>query len=264
MKKQQPLLGKAKLTDEQLYAKLSKPLPLEALKPIPGTDRHSINDAYVHERLNKIFGVSGWSASYEVISCNRPNEDMASWETTTKCTLTIPAYSIVREQFGGSWNADKGDSLKGAATDAFGKCASQLGIGHEVYAGLVQLQDMPEHDSYTKPVAGIQQSTKTKYVFHSGMKGEHSRDDWRWLRIGTILCHIGNSMSESDVEQIVSSPQVQDVEIAAHGFWEYAKRGRYLELTNLVECRIFGPVEIPEMKTVKSAKPEPAAEEVEA
>jgi hypothetical protein len=241
------------LSDAELYAALSEELPIEALRPIPGTDRHSINDAYVHERLNKTFGVSGWTAKYEVISC-RLLEDQQTWETSTKCTLSVPAYGILREQFGGCPHSDKGDSLKGAATDAFGKCCSQIGIGFEVYAGKVNMQEMPESDSYTKPVAGVQQSTKTKYVFHSGVIGDCNLEDWRWLRIGTILCHVGNDMPEKDRESVRDNLDYGDAEIAAHGFWEYAKRGRYLELTNLIHCRQLGPVEIPEMKEPRKSK----------
>lgn len=268
MKKQ--AASKALLSDAELYAALSAELPIEALRPIPGTDRHSINDAYVHERLNKVFGVSGWSAKYEVISCQLL-EDQQTWETSTKCTLTVPAYGIIREQFGGNLNSDKGDSLKGAATDAFGKCASQIGIGKEVYMGLVNVQEMPEHDSYTKPVAGVQQSQHTKYIFHSGVLGDCSESDWRWLRVGTVLCHVGDALPAKDQAQIRDSLDgIGDCNLAAHGYMEYSKRGRFMELTNLVECRTLGPVEIPEMKEPKKAngkiqvaEPESAAVETQ-
>lgn len=52
---------------------------------------------------------------------------------TVKASFTVPEYGIELEQFGGNDNADKGDALKGAATDALTKIGSYLGIGQDVW-----------------------------------------------------------------------------------------------------------------------------------
>lgn len=52
-----------------------------------------------------------------------------------KVRLTIPAYGIDYECYGGNDNADLGDAYKGATTDALTKIASWLGIGQEVFKG---------------------------------------------------------------------------------------------------------------------------------
>jgi hypothetical protein len=54
-----------------------------------------------------------------------------------KVRLTIPAYGIDYECYGGNDNADLGDAYKGATTDALTKIASWLGIGQEVFKGEV-------------------------------------------------------------------------------------------------------------------------------
>ena len=55
--------------------------------------------------------------------------DQANKMVVVKVRLTIPAYGIDYECYGGNDNADLGDAYKGATTDALTKIASWLGIG---------------------------------------------------------------------------------------------------------------------------------------
>lgn len=122
------------MSDKQLTAEqvalLKKPLPPEAVSPHP-TKAYlsSIKAIYVVERLNDVFGIGTWRIKNEVIEHD-------SKMVVVKSTLTVPAYDIEIESFGGNDNADKGDAYKGASTDALTKICSYLGIGMDVFKGL--------------------------------------------------------------------------------------------------------------------------------
>jgi hypothetical protein len=112
---------------DNLVALLHEPLPPEAIKPHPTKPYlSSINAIYVTERLNKVFGIGGWKLKVDVL-------DAGDKMVTVKASFTVPEYGIELEQFGGNDNADKGDALKGATTDALTKIGSYLGIGQDVW-----------------------------------------------------------------------------------------------------------------------------------
>jgi hypothetical protein len=114
---------------EELKTKLKEPLPAGAVSPNPQKPGLSaIKVIYVVERLNDVFGLSGWRVDNEVVETGRM--------VVVRATLVIPRYGIAIEQFGGNDNPDRGDAYKGACTDALSKCASYLGIGMDVYKGL--------------------------------------------------------------------------------------------------------------------------------
>jgi Rad52/22 family double-strand break repair protein len=113
-----------------VVAALLEPFPEEAISFHEHTSLASIGTMYVVERLNEVFGLDGWTAAYELVEA----EEMV----VVKCCLTVKAYGLMREQFGGNSNYDRGDAYKSACSDALGKCASQLGIGSYVYKGLVR------------------------------------------------------------------------------------------------------------------------------
>ena len=116
------------LTAEK-QAQLVRPLPPEAVTPHPTkTYLSSIKSIYVTERLNEVFGVGSWRVEVEKV-------DQANKMVVVKVHLTIPAYGIDYECYGGNDNADLGDAYKGATTDALTKIASWLGIGQEVFKG---------------------------------------------------------------------------------------------------------------------------------
>jgi Rad52/22 family double-strand break repair protein len=110
-----------------IVEQLTASIPDEAISTNQDTGLASINQAYVIERLNQVFGLNGWQAVYEIVE--------STPMVVVKCRLTIAHYGIVREQFGGNRMADRGDAYKSACTDALGKCASQIGIGIDVYKG---------------------------------------------------------------------------------------------------------------------------------
>lgn len=112
-----------------LMERLKAPLPAEAVSPNPDRPGLSvIKVIYVVERLNDVFGLNGWRVTNQVVEHGKM--------VVVKATLTIPAYGITVEQYGGNDNPDRGDAYKGACTDALSKCASYVGIGMDVYKGL--------------------------------------------------------------------------------------------------------------------------------
>lgn len=126
-----------KLISDDMRAALRKPLPPEAVKPHPTKNYlSSIKAIYVIERLNEVFGIGSWHLRSTIVN------DKTSM-IVVQSTLTIPAYGIELESFGGndnggegSKNFDLGDAYKGATTDALTKICSFLEIGIDVFKGL--------------------------------------------------------------------------------------------------------------------------------
>lgn len=125
------------ITSEQ-KTQLSQPIPEWALKKHPTkTYLTVIHPMSVIERLNQVFGVGTWHFKTEFISCDEVDQkSRMAYMSAVRGILTIPDYNIHIEQYGGSTNDDKGDALKGGATDALTKCASYLGVGESIYKGL--------------------------------------------------------------------------------------------------------------------------------
>lgn len=118
-----------KILTAYMQALLTRPLPAEAVTPHPTkTYLSSIKSIYVTERLNEVFGVGAWRVETNKV-------DQSNKMVVVKVRLTIPAYGIDYECYGGNDNADLGDAYKGATTDALTKIASWLGIGQEVFKG---------------------------------------------------------------------------------------------------------------------------------
>lgn len=122
-----------------MYELLKKPLPDAAVKPHPTkTFLSSIKAIYVTERLNDVFGCGGWTQAVEHV--HTTDKSMV----VVKVTLTVPEYGVYYESYGGndnggenSKNFDLGDAFKGATTDAITKIGSYMGIGIDVFKGLV-------------------------------------------------------------------------------------------------------------------------------
>lgn len=121
---------------------LQAPLPSWAVKKHPTKTYLSvIHPMAVIDRLDKVFGRGQWIFRTREIDCTKEqqktkNDTREVWMSAVHGTLEVPEYDIHIEQFGGSTNDDKGDALKGGATDALTKCASYLGVGASIYKGM--------------------------------------------------------------------------------------------------------------------------------
>jgi hypothetical protein len=120
---------------------LQAPLPSWAVKPNPMKPNMSvIHPMAIIDRLNEVFGVGQWHFKTTAIDCTKEiqktkNGDRNVFMSSVHATLEIPEFDVHIEQYGGSTNDDKGDALKGGATDALTKMASYLGIGASIYKG---------------------------------------------------------------------------------------------------------------------------------
>lgn len=126
------------MTKEQIQL-LNKKLPEWAIKDHPTKKNMTvIHPMAVIERLNEVFEVGGWRFTTEYISCEPFIQKTKNGERSMFMSAVKGRFEsggIVLEQYGGSSNDDKGDALKGGATDALTKIASYLNIGAEIYKG---------------------------------------------------------------------------------------------------------------------------------
>lgn len=131
------------LTSTQIQSVLS-PTPKEHIYTRPGKGGGKFNyvtGAYIKKKLNFTFG---WFWDFEV---KEHGEDTGLVWVLGKLTIRNPRTGnalIVKEQFGRAEvkfkkstkeKLDFGNDLKAATTDALKKCASELGIASDVYAG---------------------------------------------------------------------------------------------------------------------------------
>lgn len=126
----------------QLLSDLSEPFPPEVERELKkgGTYLTYIPVSEVITRLNRVFGVTGWSS--EIVKCERDALDPDFIVAHVRLTIhsTHGSYSnhgsMQKDGFGGQKIkrtkqgeiVDLGDEFKGAVSDALKKAAQQLGI----------------------------------------------------------------------------------------------------------------------------------------
>jgi len=155
------------MSNEQVDKALGE-FPKEALSSYGGVKGlTSIKAQYIVERLNDVFGYGNWNAEYEIITEGTVPFPIKDSENTKdkyvvimRCMLSAEGTNGV-EHFGGATlkvGQDLNDVFKSAATDGLTKCASQLGIGNDVFKGLVSVTDgykkgaVPSSRSFSQPV----------------------------------------------------------------------------------------------------------------
>lgn len=124
----------------QLSQDLSEPFPKEVERILRkgGTELTYIPISEVIVRMNKVFGVMGWSS--QIIRCERdaldPDFIVAHVRLTVNHSLDPFGMQIQKDGLGGQKIkrtkqgdiVDLGDEFKGAVSDALKKAAQQLGI----------------------------------------------------------------------------------------------------------------------------------------
>jgi len=175
------------LTQDQM-ARLRAPFPKEALSADTsrGFELTSIRAAYVIERLNEVFGPCGAGWRY----VHAPFEQLDG-EVVTEVAVQYPVEgsnvpAVVWDAEAGNWGflpdtsgwswpilavggkkVGKGgapltDARKSAVTDGLTKAASMIGVGHEIFKGLVRLgrerkensNSRPRKDKASRPMSG--------------------------------------------------------------------------------------------------------------
>lgn len=125
--------------NKALFHDLSEPFPPEMERTVvkSGTSLTYIPVSEVITRLNRVFGVSGWS--YEVIKCERDALDPEFVIAHVRLSVASDSHLMpsTRDGVGGQkikrkkdgTIVDLGDEFKGAISDALKKAAQHLGVG---------------------------------------------------------------------------------------------------------------------------------------
>lgn len=124
----------------QMSKELSEPFAPEVEKVLKkgGASLTYIPVSEVINRLNRVFGIDGWSS--EIIRCERDQLDPEFIVACVRLTAVIDAdryKTVSKDGYGGQKIkrmktgdiVDLGDEFKGAVSDALKKAAQQFGIG---------------------------------------------------------------------------------------------------------------------------------------
>ena len=155
------------LTEKQISA-LRASFPAEALSAdnSRGFELTSIKAAFVVERLNEVFGPCGcgWRyvhSPFEWIEGEVLTEVALQFKVTEGGVNPVVwdaqahGWSLIQDGESWSWpifspggrrpnkgNTPMTDARKGAITDGLTKAASMIGVGHEVFKGLVRVSEV--------------------------------------------------------------------------------------------------------------------------
>lgn len=145
-KQQIESLQNAAFTQEQIE-EIRKKTPSSEIENKTDENGHSyksVKGSFMKKKMNLIFG---WNYSFQIIE---KEFHSASKEVIVlgRMTINTPQGQIIREQFGKHYLSNKtskdgniqttacvniGNGYKAAATDAFKKCSSELGVCWDVY-----------------------------------------------------------------------------------------------------------------------------------
>lgn len=149
---------KEKFVFKEAYSSALSDFPTEAYSKdgSRGFDLTTLKAQYIVERLNEAFGVDGWqhtgtteNSGYEVIDGGVLYKGMLM--------ISNGVSQISREAVGYSkMGKNPGDAYKGAKTDSLSKCASQVGIGNDMFKGLIS----PTGSSSAKPKTTLKSVAK--------------------------------------------------------------------------------------------------------
>jgi hypothetical protein len=121
--------------DDPLYAELARPFEHTFRDLRGGVELEYVTGEQVVSRLNETLGFMGWS--FRVLEQGIHAEADECW-VQAELAVTLDGKTVTRQQFGSQkikrsrssgTPLDIGFDLKGAATDALKKCASQIGVG---------------------------------------------------------------------------------------------------------------------------------------
>lgn len=141
-------LPEKKHVTKEMELALKRSFPLVAYKSVPGAAKlTSLKPQYIIERLNEVFGVGRWYLDTKMIH----NTDT---EYVVKGKLVFLDYEIFLHETYGSkdkyfwdkWKKENkycslADLFKSADTDCLSKSASYLGIGMDVFKGLITVSE---------------------------------------------------------------------------------------------------------------------------
>jgi hypothetical protein len=136
--------------ERSIYEQLSVPFGPEALSADTsrGFALTSIKAQYVIERLNTVLGIGGWrlEGNYEVTKDADGKEMGVLFHGQLSARIGNRMHTVPTVGYSEA-KRNKGDQYKGAKTDALSKAASYLGVGNEVFKGLVDPTNLQHGES---------------------------------------------------------------------------------------------------------------------
>lgn len=229
-------------TRQEIEAALNDPLPSEALAPDPATGLTNIVSAFEIERLNQVYGVSGWTTQSEIVNLDREKGEIAVY-------MTFRAGDTVKRAYGGNDHWRLGDALKSADTDALGKICYQLGIGLDIYKTRADFR--LEKDGAPKDTG------KPQYTSISGIITQViDATAGTWLQVNGQICFAKAPLSDRVDHSAVNH------KIAANAVWWWPdKKTPVLRLTGILEIEQIEMMEIPEIIEAKKRGAKESPEE---
>ncbi len=123
----------------------------KALQEVPARGRKLIGyiPQFLIDALNSVTTI--WSYDYKLISLDerevlrKSGNKERVYIATVEVSLWILDERLKRTQIGGGENVSPADAIKGAITDAIGKCLSLFSIGSKAYRGELESKDIPAY-----------------------------------------------------------------------------------------------------------------------
>jgi len=150
---------------KNIYLELSKPFPEEAIERTKGAETHKGYDTtgikyqYVVNRLNEVLGIGGFRVDREFTMLEKTSSSgKPMYEATCDIVMQlgswdngafIPMAEAVAT--GGHSSSNVADAKKGAFTNAFKKAAAFFGCGWQAYAGILDDDNVPQHQTGDSP-----------------------------------------------------------------------------------------------------------------
>jgi len=109
-----------------------------------GYDTTGYKYQYLVDRFNEVFGIEGWSFTWEIIreKEGKWKSGSAFFDITVKVNINV-LEKTNRSMAGGHISSLYCDALKGAITNAFKKCAAMYGVGGDAYKGIIDDDNIP-------------------------------------------------------------------------------------------------------------------------
>jgi hypothetical protein len=183
-------------TEIEIYNKLAAEFPAEAYSEDTsrGFALTSLKAQYAKERLNNVFGITGWQmvGEYSILDdksilyvgnliikfLDKDNPKADNNGMVTHMVETV-GHSAAKKNLG--------DSYKGAATDALSKGSSNLGLGNEMFKGNINLSTVKE--------GAKAQKSATNVAPKSSKSNGSAMSDWAGVTKEEVRPSAGNEWS---------------------------------------------------------------------
>ena len=179
----------------------------KAVQEVPARGRKLIGyvPQFLIDALNSVTTV--WSYDYRLISLEEKEVVRKSgnkekvYQATVEVSLWILDDRLKKVQIGGGENVTPADAVKGAITDAIGKCLSLYSIGSKAYRGELELKGIKQFEpktasatekqiEYVKTLAkktNIEYSKMVKQILNKTVRSEEDLKNLTGSEISRII-----------------------------------------------------------------------------